>query len=1232
MVSNINSTTAAQKIKQAEARLGRKLTKAELTELLNPPKKNNGKGTTVKQTTALKPKALAQKFKASAEKYWGAVDTDEFQNLLKNVDKNNVIDLLKEYDKISPDESFIEMICDEKGNSSDERKAAISNIFNKLLAKAEEAGVDVSHFKNNFNTDLNYQFRKIGFTDTKKLDEIVNSLIQATENKQQLTAADRAEITNTPLSKHHTTTDQMLANRINSAQKSFNNQLKQDGWAGDVADFAGKLYGSKNTADNIRKDLKLAKNQFAQLEAAKKQGGAAYEAKFREIFGTEFDPQSIKVYEKKEKVYAEASAHHSLEEYYKDQSSYFLNRKGLSAEYTTMPGTVPVTVQTASKEQVYARETKKFANFLGEDGQKVLADALKNAGLENADIDKKFAFVQNMAKDIASQLHKNTLKAGGGKEFNQVQHEYEYSYKAAFGVKNDIMKRVNEYNLSQQAGAGAVKAAVVVGATVAAAFTGGSSLAVVAGVTAGATVATEVTDKFTSGEVIDTLKSDGLAAAIKKGNENTNYTEIFKQAVVSGGMVLVGGGVAKGVQFASKGLTTVQQAAAMFGADVVTGMGAEKLMTGEITVGGTIFNVLLSGAGNIVAVKMAAKAAAAKPKAMAPRTFDRTNIAEVRTARPEELLRPTKADNIAGQGISFRQAPDQPVYRCTKIEWGKTVEETIALNRKNGINIELVKDADGSYYMGIKDIWTEGGYHRIDRNSAVMQYGKYPKTDQYVDQAWAARNADADGNIMDCAVIANDKGAQILENSYITETGQKIDFATMEPGTPVRKDPNATVNAVAYDSPQQLTTLEGPITTDITMGDVDGNVYNNFKQLKKQITKGQLVPNEADPNSARFIELIKAGDDDAAIALLKEVSSTTPTAAASRTAKISPLAKCELPSSMEHVSGEIGNVTVKIANGDMTQIKADAYIVPQFQSCASFGGVGGAIARRGAEQGLQAFEDIISQQGKQPFGSVHLTDSYGGNSKKLLHAVSVGSGAENEFNTVQTAVYNALKAAEENGLQSVAVPAMGTGIIGSLTEEQSAKAIMAAIKQFSDEGGKMDVSMVIYGSKKGYNDFANTLSAKSYTNATAQTGTKEFDTAKWISEMHASLNPVETNPSMLPKVITEEVNRNLTDVQRANMWRYGNAKPTEISPAIRQNVTEYMENMLGKPLKPENLIANKTDKGSYLAYYDDATGLTTCFTNDGRPNGQWLINLDAAGNPTNVEVYSIYHEGKFWLR
>lgn len=58
----------------------------------------------------------------------------------------------------------------------------------------------------------------------------------------------------------------------------------------------------------------------------------------------------------------------------------------------------------------------------------------------------------------------------------------------------------------------------------------------------------------------------------------------------------------------------------------------------------------------------------------------------------------------------------------------------------------------------------------------------------------------------------------------------------------------------------------------ITMGDVDRNVYNNFNQLKKQITRGQLVVNDADPYSARFIELVKAGQDDEAIKLLKSVT------------------------------------------------------------------------------------------------------------------------------------------------------------------------------------------------------------------------------------------------------------------------------------------------------------------------------------------------------------------------
>ena len=249
----------------------------------------------------------------------------------------------------------------------------------------------------------------------------------------------------------------------------------------------------------------------------------------------------------------------------------------------------------------------------------------------------------------------------------------------------------------------------------------------------------------------------------------------------------------------------------------------------------------------------------------------------VKSKEIKALLKPQVADNISGEGISFKQAAGQPDYSATRIEWGDTVKETIALNKKNGVNLELVRGDDGKYFLGIKDIWSDG-YHRVDRNSVVMHYGDYtPTPENYVaaNPEWVKANANPDGTVKDCAVVANDKGAKILENSYVTANGEKINFDTMAPGTKVHKDPNAVVNAVAYDAPRTLKTLEGNIVTDVTMGDVDGNVYNNFKQLKKQITKGQLVANDSDPNSAKFIELVKAGNDTEAIKLLRQVTKIT---------------------------------------------------------------------------------------------------------------------------------------------------------------------------------------------------------------------------------------------------------------------------------------------------------------------------------------------------------------------
>ena len=257
--------------------------------------------------------------------------------------------------------------------------------------------------------------------------------------------------------------------------------------------------------------------------------------------------------------------------------------------------------------------------------------------------------------------------------------------------------------------------------------------------------------------------------------------------------------------------------------------------------------------------------------------LDKTNLSEVMAAKPEEMYSPIKADNIKGQGISFlqvvpedKEALDKVTYEVVPLPKADTVAEFIAKAKEQGVNIELVKDANGVYFLGVKNIWNKGEYFRIDRESAVIKYGKMDANDEWVDREWAAKNADSEGKIMDCAVVANSPDCRILSNSYVHEGGARITAEDMMAQKPFKahKDPNAVVNAVAWNEPRTIQTLEGPITVDATMGDVEGNVYNDFKQLCKQITKNKIKANPADPNSVKFCELVKEGKLDEAKTLL----------------------------------------------------------------------------------------------------------------------------------------------------------------------------------------------------------------------------------------------------------------------------------------------------------------------------------------------------------------------------
>ncbi len=269
--------------------------------------------------------------------------------------------------------------------------------------------------------------------------------------------------------------------------------------------------------------------------------------------------------------------------------------------------------------------------------------------------------------------------------------------------------------------------------------------------------------------------------------------------------------------------------------------------------------------------------------------LDKTNKEEVLFSKPSEIFAPKPADNIKGLGISFcqnipeddKEFIEKNTYKAVPIFTNaRTVEEMIRIGKRDGLNIELYPDKNNEYHLGIKNVWDKGQYFNIDRDSVGMKYEKLDANDPYIDQDWAKQNADENGQVDNVAVVANAKNTKILNKSYVHSDGEKISDSDMVnwSGFMVHKDPKAIVNAVAFDEPRTLQTLEGEINTDVTMGDVEGYVYNDFKQLKKQILpdkKGysKLKANPEDPNSAKFIELLKSGNDEEALALLRQATS-----------------------------------------------------------------------------------------------------------------------------------------------------------------------------------------------------------------------------------------------------------------------------------------------------------------------------------------------------------------------
>jgi O-acetyl-ADP-ribose deacetylase (regulator of RNase III) len=156
---------------------------------------------------------------------------------------------------------------------------------------------------------------------------------------------------------------------------------------------------------------------------------------------------------------------------------------------------------------------------------------------------------------------------------------------------------------------------------------------------------------------------------------------------------------------------------------------------------------------------------------------------------------------------------------------------------------------------------------------------------------------------------------------------------------------------------------------------------------------------------------------------------------------------------------KIGKIRVKLVQGDITDQDVDAVVNAANNHLWMGAGVAGAIKAKGDA----AIEKEAMSKGPIPVGEAVVTQAGNLKAKYVIHAVVMGQDLVTSEEYIRLATFNSLKRAEELKLESVAFPALGTGV-GGFSVDKCAQTMLAAVREFSDQARFVnEIRFVLFG-------------------------------------------------------------------------------------------------------------------------------------------------------------------------